>query len=134
MKHEETYKIICEEMNLDYITAMDNKNARTMVYKDSRSLFFYITRITTDNTFQKMADFFEKNHATAIHGVRFVSDMLECNTVFKSLADRVINRISYIKVNNDKFKDKISVVMSIDVYNSIPQEIQIKFIQTNKIN
>jgi len=134
MKHEETYKIICEEMNLDYITAMDLKAVRIMDYKDSRNVFFYVTRITTNDSFKKMASFFDKDHATAIHGVKCIKNLLENNTFFIKLVEKILSRISYLKITNAKFQDKVSVLMNKEVYNNLSNETKSKFIKTDNTN
>jgi hypothetical protein len=81
-----------------------------------------------------MASFFDKDHATAIHGVKCINNLLENNTFFIKLVEKILCRISYLKITNAKFQDKVSVLMTKEVYDNLSNETRSKFIKSDNTN
>ena len=127
MKNEQLYRIICDDMELDFETAMFMIDKRTRKYKDSRQVYFYIKKITTNETLMEIASFFDKHHASVLHGIKTISGLLEYDKYFQKVVDSIIETLKYHKIERKKNEQVITISMTKPVYDSIPKEISRKF-------
>ena len=127
MKNEQLYKMICDEMEIDFITAMDMMHKRTRKYKDSRQVYFYIKRITTNEPLMEIGSYFEKHHASVMHGIKTISGLLEYDKYFQKIIDSLMEKLRYHKIERKKTEQVITISMTKSVYDSIPKDISNKF-------
>ena len=48
---------------------------RTLLIAKARQMYYYIARITTNNSYEKIGKEINKNHATALHGYNVIKSM-----------------------------------------------------------
>ena len=71
---------------------------RTLLIAKARQMYYYIARITTNNSYEKIGKEINKNHATALHGFKTMQSMVliysdiknDVNEIKKLLANSII--------------------------------------------
>ena len=78
---DKIYNYVNKEFNLDI-----KENTRKRNYVDARALFYLLARKTTNYSYECIAGYLKKNHATAVHGVHNIVHHLNKKTVINALA------------------------------------------------
>lgn len=81
----DTLDQICNYVNKEFNLDI-KENTRKRNHVDARALFYLIARKATNYSYECIAGYLKKNHATAVHGVHNIVRHLNEDTVIKALA------------------------------------------------
>lgn len=98
-----------------------SRNTNKRKYVMGRSMFYKILRCNTKMSYQDIADTFNKNHATVLHGIRQLDGYMEFDSSLKidyiTINDLFLNSVD--KLLTEKFNDLESIdPQYIDILNS----------------
>lgn len=95
----------------------------------ARGCYFKLCRELTKNSFKKIGDSVGKNHATVIHGIRTVNDLVETDRQLKSEMDGLMNKFS----EYNKIKEKMSITQLVREYNKLLLQIGEKDVKIKEL-
>jgi len=81
----------------------------------ARGCYFKICRELTKNSFQKIGNTLGKNHATVMHGIKTVNDLIETDKDLKDQFDELLNKFS----EYNKIKEKMNITQLVREYNKL---------------
>lgn len=79
---EKIAKIVAEAYGIEYYTMFKKSRKRTLVA--ARQMTIFLSRMFYGLSLSELADFFGKDHATAIHSIKTVTNEIETNRAKKS--------------------------------------------------
>lgn len=133
LRNEDIFQVICDEFELDYDTVMSLNHVRNREFIDARAMFYYVKRVNTGDSLQKIANFFNKNHATVIHGSKRAGDLIEYDTTYKKVFKRVERRLEDLESLNGVIPKRVQITMKQSVYNDLSKEVKLKFERVKEI-
>jgi ribosome-interacting GTPase 1 len=81
----------------------------------ARGCYFKIARELTKNSYQKIANTLGKNHATVMHGIKTVNDLIETDKDLRQQYDSLINKFS----EYNKIEKKMTLTKLVREYNKL---------------
>tara|TARA_S200002703_G_C3792128_1_gene244467 strand:+ start:78 stop:479 length:402 start_codon:yes stop_codon:yes gene_type:complete len=81
----------------------------------ARGCYFKICRELTKNSFQKIGNTLGKNHATVMHGIKTVNDLIETDKDLKDQFNQLLNKFS----EYNKIKEKMNITQLVREYNKL---------------
>jgi|TARA_B110000908_G_C10138147_1_gene395464 chromosomal replication initiation ATPase DnaA len=115
LKKETILKAICIELEMDF-KEVKSRKTREKEFAYARHLYAYFCRNYTNESFESIGKFINKNHATIIHSNKTIENWIEVDKTVKLDTDK-INAILNFKVIN----------MSEDLMETIGDEIILKY-------
>ena len=73
--------------HIQYSVLVSNTRKREVV--EARFIGMYVLKINTSKTLREIAEYFNKNHATTVHAIKTVENLMTYNPKFKSIVENV---------------------------------------------
>ena len=137
MRNEKLYRVICDEMELDYDFCKENYKCRQRELVFSRHLFFYIKKMRTREGLTAIGRFFEKDekvqvHANVLHGVKNIQNLIDIKDPVVKVLKNVMKSASLLD-ENDEVIPVYKAYIPINVIVEIPFELRKKFISESLV-
>lgn len=107
---EEIKKIVQNHFKLDI-----SENSRRFELVFARACYFKICRDLTKNSYQRIGASLGKNHATVMHGIKTLNDLVETDKDLKNRFDSLLNKFSQY----NKIKEKMTLTQLVREYNKL---------------
>lgn len=103
-------KIVEKHFNLKL-----NEPTRRFQVVFARGCYFKICRELTKNSYQRIGNTLGKNHATVMHGIKAVNDLIETDKDLASEFNALLNKFS----EYNKIKEKMNITQLVREYNKL---------------
>lgn len=81
----------------------------------ARGCYFKLCRELTKNSYQRIGNTLGKNHATVMHGIKTVNDLVETDKDLRNQLDGLLNKFS----SYNKIKEKMNLTQLVREYNKL---------------
>lgn len=81
----------------------------------ARACYFKICRDLTNNSYQKIGSSLGKNHATVMHGIKTLNDLIETDKDLQNRYYTLLNKFS----EYNKIKEKMTLTQLVTEYNKL---------------
>lgn len=107
---DEIKKIIQNHFQLDI-----SEKSRRFDLVFARACYFKICRDLTNNSYQKIGSSLGKNHATVMHGIKTLNDLIETDKDLQNRYYTLLNKFS----EYNKIKEKMTLTQLVTEYNKL---------------
>ena len=90
---EKVKKVIEEYFNVDL-----TEQTRQMNVVEARSMFYKICRENLGLKYRQIAEVVNKNHASVIHGIKTLNDLIDTDKRVKNDFDIILNKFEFYKI------------------------------------
>lgn len=94
MKREDLFEYVIDAVQYSSGILNIKEKSRQREYVDARRIAYHILRNIHGLSFQAIANEFNKNHASVIHGIKDVNFLIKTDPFFRETYDKVMKQLA----------------------------------------